>query len=184
MKPQELKRRFVELRAEGKSYQAIAEQLHISKATCTKWERDLKEQISELKKEELKELYESYHMTKEARIKKLGDTLAKIDDALAAADLRETDPAKLLDFKLKYTEALKGEYMGVEPAVKLGGEHLDPKDIVAALADLLNRIRAGEITPEQANKESTVLANLLKAYDIVVVKERLDELEAIVGGRQ
>lgn len=183
MKPQELKREFVKLRAEGKSYQAICDQLHIAKGTCTKWERELKAEIAELKRAELNELYTSYHMTKEARIKKLGEALSKIDTALAGADLSETDPAKLLDFKLKYTEALKAEYVGTEPAFQFG-EHIDAKDIVTALGDLLNRIRAGEVTPEQANKESVVLANLLRAYDTVEVKAKLDELEAIIGGRQ
>lgn len=181
MKPQEMKRQFVELRAEGKSFSAIAEELHISKTTCSKWEQEMESQISDLQKEQLRELYDSYHMGKEARIRRLGDTLARIDDALASADLSETDPAKLLDFKLKYTEALQKEYGGVQPALKLG-DRIEPRDIVAALADLLNRIRAGEVSPEQANKESTVIANLLKAYETVEIKSKLDELEAIVGG--
>lgn len=59
-------------------------------------------------------------MTKEARIKKLGDTLEKIEDAIAKADFSTVDPAKLLDFKLKYTEALKGEYIGTKPAASWG----------------------------------------------------------------
>ena len=183
MKPQELKREYIRLRAEGKSYQAICDQLHIAKGTCTKWEQELKAQIDDMKRAELDELYTSYHMTKKARIANLGETLGKIDTALADADLSAADPAKLLDFKLKYTEALKAEYVGTEPAYKLG-EHIDAKDIVTALGDLLNRIRAGEVTPEQANKESIVLANLLRAYDTVEVKNKLDELEAIIGGRQ
>ena len=41
MKPTELKQEYIRLRAEGKSYSFIAEQLHISKSTCTKWEREL-----------------------------------------------------------------------------------------------------------------------------------------------
>ena len=48
-------------------------------------------------------------MTKEARIKKLGDTLEGINTALDGADLSTIPPEKLLDFKLKYTEALKEE---------------------------------------------------------------------------
>ena len=48
MKPQEIKKEYVRLRAEGKSYSVIAEQLHISKSTCTKWERELSAQINEL----------------------------------------------------------------------------------------------------------------------------------------
>lgn len=182
MKPRELKKEYVRLRAEGNSYSAIAEQLHISKGTCTKWEREMKAQIDELKRAELAELCESYGMTKEARIRRLGDTLEKIEDAIEKADFSTVDPAKLLDYKLKYTEALKGEYAGTKPAVEL--DAVDGKSIVAALGDLLNRVRAGEVTTEQAQKESGILAQLLKAYDTVEVKAKLDELEAILGGRQ
>lgn len=182
MKPADLKKDYVQLRAEGKSYSAICDQLHISKSTCTKWEKAFAAQIDELKRAELAELCESYGMTKEARIKRLGDTLEKINAALEQADFSEVDPAKLLDFKLKYTEALKGEYIGTKPALK--PDAIDAKSIVAALGDLLNRVRAGEVPTEQAQKESGILAQLLKAYDTVEVKAKLDELEAIIGGRQ
>ncbi len=183
MKPQELKNEFISMRAQGKSYSAIAETLHISKSTCTTWERELKSQIAELKQEQLNELYDNYYMTKEARIRKLGDTLEGINDALADADLSEVPPEKLLDFKLKYTEALKGEYTGTVTAFYFK-DRIEPLDIVAALGDLLNRVRAGDITNEQAGRESLVLSNLLKAYDAVELKAKLDALEAIVGGRQ
>ena len=182
MKPQETKAEFIRLRAEGKSYSYIADTLHISKATCTSWERELKDAITELKQEQLSELYSSYYMTKEARIRKLGDTLEQINTTLDGVDLTAVAPEKLLDFKLKYTEALKGEYTGSGTPYQFT-DRLEPKEIVAALGDLLTRIRAGEITTEQAGKESTVIANLLKAYDTVEVKSKLDALEAIVGGR-
>lgn len=183
MKPAEQKTEFIRLRAEGKSYSVISDTLHISKSTCTAWERELKNAIAELKQEQLNELYSSYYMTKEARIKKLGDTLDSINTALEGADLSQIPPEKLLDFKLKYTEALKEEYTGTDAPFKFS-EKIEPKEIVKALGDLLERIRAGEITTEQAQRESTVIANLLKAYDTVEVKAKLDELEAIIGGRQ
>lgn len=183
MKPQETKAEFIQLRAEGRSYRYIAEKLHISKATCTEWERELKGEISELKQEQLNELYSSYYMTKEARIRKLGETLESINTALEGADLTQIPPEKLLDFKLKYAEALKEEYTGgAEPFNFSGG--IDPKDIVNALADLLNRVRAGETTAEQAQRESGVIANLLKAYDTAEVKKKLDALESVIGGRR
>ena len=50
----------------------------------------------------------------------------------------------------KYTEALKGEYIGAKPALEL--DAIDAKSIVTALADLLNRVRSGEVTTEQAQK--------------------------------
>lgn len=183
MKPQKQKTEFIMLRAEGKSYSAIAEQLHISKSTCTAWERELKDSIAELKQEQLEELYNSYFMTKEARIRKLGDTLENINTALEGVDLSTVAPEKLLDYKLKYMEALKEEYTGNTQVYRFCDE-VRPQDIVAALRDLLNRVRAGDITPEQANRESSVIVNLLRAYDVVEVKAKLDALEAIMGGRR
>lgn len=182
MKPAEIKAEYIRLRAEGQSYSAIAEQLHISKTTCSAWERELSERIDEQKRARLAELCESYSITKEARIKRLGDTLDKINEALERADFSQVDPAKLLDFKLKYTEALKGEYSGIRPALKV--DTVDAGGIVAAFADLLNRVRAGDISTEQAQKESLVLSQLLKAYDTAEVKAKLEELEAILGGRE
>ena len=183
MKPQEQKTEFIRLRAEGKSYSYIAETLHISKSTCSSWERELQEAIEELKHEQLAELYSSYFMTKEARVKKLGETLNGINEALETVDLREIPPEKLLDFKLKYTEALKGEYTGSGRAYQLNKANIEAKDILQAYGELLARVQAGEISTEQASRESAVLASLLKAYDLVEVKAKLDALEAIVGGR-
>lgn len=183
MKTQEQKTKFIRLRAEGKSYSVIADTLHISKSTCTAWEREFKNAIAELKQEQLNELYSSYYMTKEARIKKLGKTLDRINTALDGVDLSQIPPEKLLEFKLKYTEALKGEYTGSGTPYQFTADKIEPKDIVTALGDLLNRVRAGEVTPEQANRESTVIANLLRAYDTVEVKAKLDALETIVGSR-
>lgn len=182
MKPQEQKTEFIRLRAEGKGYAIIAETLSISKSTCTVWERELKDQIARFKQEQLNELYNSYYMTKEARIKKLGDTLAEINTALEKVDFAAVPPEKLLDFKLKYTDALKEEYIGTSPAYPLS-DNIDAKDIVGALGDLLNRVRSGEVSTEQANKEGAVLSHLLKAYDVVEVKSKLEALEAIIGGR-
>lgn len=183
MKPQEQKTEFIKFRAEGKSYSVIADTLHISKSTCTAWERELKDAITELKQEQLNELYNSYYMTKEARIKKLGDTLDNINTALDGADLSQIPPEKLLEYKLKYTEALKGEYIGGGTPYQFKADKIKPKDIVTALGDLLNRVRAGEVTPEQANRESSVIANLLKAYDTVEVKEKLNALESVIDSR-
>lgn len=183
LKPQEQKTEFIRLRAEGRSYSYIADTLHISKSTCSSWEKELQDAIAELKQEQLNELYNSYAMTKEARVKKLGETLNGINEALEAVDLSEIPAEKLLDFKLKYTEALKGEYTGSGKAYQLNKGNIEAKDIVQAYGDLLARVQAGEISTEQASRESAVLANLLKAYDLVEVKAKLDALEAIVGGR-
>lgn len=46
-------------------------------------------------------------MTKEARIKKLDNILGKIDGALDKTNFNEISPERLIDYKLKYTQALK-----------------------------------------------------------------------------
>lgn len=182
MKSPEIKTEFIALRAQGKTFEYIAKKLNISKSTCSAWEKELKTAIADLKQEQLNELYDTYYMTKEARIKKLGDILEKIDNTLDQADLTEVPLEKLLDFKLKYTEALKAEYVHTG-AVTDFSEQVTAQDILKALGSLLERVQRGEVSQEQANRESAVLANLLKAYDLVEVKAKLDALEAIVGGR-
>lgn len=183
MKPQETKLEFIKLRAEGRSFGYISEKLGISKSTCNAWESDLKTAISELKQEQLNELYTAFFMTKEARIKKLGETLNKINNTLEAVDFNEIAPEKLLDFKLKYTEALKNEYAGNGITPTPLKEGIDARNILESLENLLERIRAGEVSVEQASKESVVLANILKAYDTIEVKSKLDALEAAIGSR-
>ena len=78
MKPAELKQEYTRLRAEGRSYSYITQELHINKSTYTKLEQELRATIAQLKKEELNTLYEAYAMKKEGRTKLLGETLAWI----------------------------------------------------------------------------------------------------------
>ncbi len=114
MKDNETKLQFIKLRAEGRSYRAISEALGISKATCSSWEHSLADQIEELKKDTLEELYTSYSMTKEARINKLGSLLSETDGAIASKDFSELPLDKLLELRLKYGRELQTEYR--EPA--------------------------------------------------------------------
>lgn len=182
MKPNDQKNEFIRLRAEGKSYTAIGKELSISKATCTAWERELKAEIAEKKKEQLEEMYQAYYMTREARITKLGQTLESIEDALSEADLSQVSPEKLLDYKLKYMEALKQEFIDTTPAIPLD-DTFNPRDIIVVLADLLKRIRNRDINLDQASRETMVITNILKAYETVELKAKLEALEDLVGGR-
>lgn len=181
MKSQKQKNCFIILRAEGKSFNAIAKELKVSKSTCSKWESELAEAIADQKAENLEQLYNSYYMTKKARIEKLGDTLKNISDALEQIDLKTVPAEKLLDFKLKYTQALKEEY--IDKSYKLNAEQLTTKDLLAAFVDLLNRVKTGELTDAQANKESTLLINLLKVYDTVELQNKINKLEEIVNSQ-
>lgn len=182
MKPQDQKDRFVVMRAEGKSYSTIAAELGISKSTCTEWERKLKDQIAERKAGQLEELYDAYYMTRAARIRKLGSVLEDIDGAIATADFTQMPLDKLLDHKLKFTEALKEEYIATGTGKDLP-EEITPSTLMEMLQDLLERVRAGEVDTAQANRESMILSNILKAYEQTELRAKLDALEAVLQGR-
>lgn len=182
MYPQTQKEAFIQMRAEGKSYSVIADTLHIAKGTCVAWQRELATHIDEAKQERLNELYEAYQMGREARIRNLGNTMAAIDSAIAEADLSEVPVSRLLDLKLKYAAALKEEYIGVEPPLSFTG-NVDAEQIINAIGDLLYRIRRGEASTEQANKEGSALMCLLKAYEQAELKTKIEALETVLASR-
>ena len=183
MKPQGQRTEFIRLRAEGLSYRAIQAQIGVSRSACQSWEKAYKEEIAELKADSMAALYKAYGMTKEARIKKLGDTLARLQTALDEVDLSQLPPEKLLDYYLKYGEALKAEYTPPSPPINFNKDKRDPAELVDLIADLLNRVRAGELTSEQAGRENITIANLIKAYNTEELEEKLNALEAIIEAR-
>lgn len=184
MRPAEDKVKYIQLRAEGKSYRAISKEIGVCKDTCQRWEADLKAEIAERKAEQLEELYESYHMTRQARITQLGEAVKKIDGAIDLVGFDEASPERLLDLKLKYLVALKDEYLPVNtPAnnhIQQNGDYME--NVLIALNDLLVRVRTGEVTTEQASKESAVISNILKAIEVKDVKHKLEMLESVLGG--
>ena len=113
MKETEKKLAFITARAEGKSYRAISEELGISKSTCSSWEHSLADQIETLKREKLEELYTSYGMTREARIKSLGDIITRIDEArdnIADKPLETLPEDRLIELRLKVMRELQTLY--------------------------------------------------------------------------
>lgn len=182
MKPQGQKDQYILMRAEGKSYSTIAKALGIGKGTCAAWEKELQEEIASRKAEQLEALYETYFMTRAARIKRIGETLQKIDDALRNVSLDDLPPDKLLDYKLKYQQALKEEYIYTERRVEYPKD-ITPDNLTGLFIDLLERVRYGEVDEARASKESVILSNLLKAYEQTELKTKMDAIETILEGR-
>lgn len=182
MKSEQTRLDFIRLRAEGRSYRAIAAALGIGRSTCGIWERELEADIAALKRDKLEELFTSYGLTKQARIERLGKTLTNIEAALNAADLEAMPPEKLLDFKLKYAAALREEYTGTESRAALK-KPLDADGLIEALQDLLARIQAGELTTEQAARETALLSSILKAYEAKKLQAKIETLETILESK-
>lgn len=158
MKDTETRAQFIELRAQGLSYGKIAEALHISKSTCTAWDKELSQEIAGREREHLEELYTLYGMHRESRIKHLGDTLNRIDSALAAKDLTELPADKLLELKLKYEREIKAEY--IDPVLPIDKNSLET--ILLQYKTTLQKSQSGEISPAQAKAQVTIIKEALQ----------------------
>lgn len=186
MKDTRKQRDFIQLKAEGKSNAQIARALHISESTASRYSHTLAEEITRYKAEQLKELYDTYYMTREARIKQLGSTLSKIEEAASRNDYKLIPMEKLLDLKLKYTSALKAEHLplALDPS-PLNEVHLNTASKIISQMDYLrNKLREGEMSPEFVNTELKVLESMLKAYELVEMEDRLKALEDAVSGKE
>ena len=153
MKDAETKLAFIKARAEGKSYATITRELGIAKATCTSWEHSLRGDIEALKQAQLDELYTAYNMKREARIRALGNTLQRIDTALAEKPLEDLPADKLLEYRLKYGRELKEEY--TEPA------DLETDDTLDGLLEQYNQLyresKAGSYSPADIKAQLSIL---------------------------
>lgn len=167
---------FIRLRASGMSYDKIAKELHIAKGTCVKWGGDLEAEIAALKAENLEELFINYGMVKESRIKALGDTLGKINESINEADFSKISLSTLLRLKLDYQKALTAEYT---PQCE-DSEIITPENVLTALNGVLARVRGGDLTSEQLQKELEAIKALHHAIKDIELNNKLDELERIL----
>lgn len=109
MVSQEQREQFIELRAEGLSFDAIAAKLNISKSTLIKMSRELAGDIDRLKFINLEALAERYKILKAERLEGIGKILGKVDTALENVDLSKVSAEKLIELKLKLTDKMLSE---------------------------------------------------------------------------
>ena len=111
MKDQETKERFVELRAEGLSYQKIARELNVGKQPLINWSKQLSHDIENLRAISLEALQERYCVVARRRIELLGDKIQALHDELQYRNLEDIPTSKLFELLLKYAKSLKEEEM-------------------------------------------------------------------------
>ena len=165
MKTTEKKAEFIILRAEGESYRTIAQRLHISKSTCSNWEKELQDNITEAKEERLQDLFSLYRIGKEAYIEKLGETLKKIDAAIEEADLTAVPPEKLLKLKLDYEDRLKAEYKEPAEEEPESFREYTQEEMLEAVGALYEKVKKGSITAAQTRAELATLEGMQKAIN-------------------
>ena len=96
METSNIKERFIELRAQGYSFDRIAKELGKAKQTLIDWSKDLQEEIANRKALELEALYEKYYLLKENRLQTFGAMLTKIKAEVERRDLSDVPTDKLL----------------------------------------------------------------------------------------
>ena len=175
MKDNKTKLDFIKARAEGKSYRTISKELKISISTCSEWENSLADQIAQTKKEELDELYSSYNMTKQARIKELGEIIKRIDEArehIADKPLETLPEDRLIELRLKVMKELQAEYR--EPVAS-------SDDTLDGLLEEYNRIyeesRSGKLTATEAKAQLSILDGKRDILYRIASEETREETE-------
>jgi len=123
MELRETKERFIEMRAQGYSFDRIAKELGRAKQTLIDWSRELQEEIANLKALELEALYEKYYLLKENRIQSFGEMLTKLRKELDKRNLSDIPTEKLLELLLKYNTLVKEDY--IEPVFRTSQEIQD-----------------------------------------------------------
>lgn len=111
-----VKEKFIELRAQGFSFDKIAGKMKIAKVTLVNWAKEYEEEIANLRSLELEALYEKYFLLKEHRIKHFGNMLNKVREELEKRNLKDIPTDKLLDIYNKMFIMAKDEI--IEPVFK------------------------------------------------------------------
>ncbi|MBY0062353.1 hypothetical protein [Priestia aryabhattai] len=139
MKGLDTKKKFVELRAKGISFNKIAEHLEVSKTTLIEWSRDLEREIVNLKAIELDELQEMHYVQKQKRIELFGSQLERILKELEERDFSKIATEKLLELQIKYLDCLKREEVNLALQIE------DQKRIEDMLEDMNKSIKFFEV---------------------------------------
>lgn len=104
------KERFVELRAAGLSYDAIAAQVNVSKPTLIAWGRELAKEVHNARAVRMDELFEKYAVAKAKRVEVFGQRMNGILAELDKRDLADVPTEGLLKLALRYGEAMREEH--------------------------------------------------------------------------
>ncbi len=130
MKDTDTKKRFIELRAKGLSYDKISGELGVSKPTLIKWCAELSKEVSEAKILELDALLEQFELAKAQRVKAFAKLLKKVNEELVQRDFSKVRTEKLLEMALALDKKLVEEIQSISCDFKFGGQ-FDIADLYA-----------------------------------------------------
>ena len=95
MKDQETVQKFIELRAQGLSYRAIAQQLNVALGTLVNWSREHQHLVNNLQAIEWEEFLARTLVPKQQRVQALVEELRRLETELAGRDLTAVPTPRL-----------------------------------------------------------------------------------------
>lgn len=126
MKDENTKEKFIELRGEGLSFDNIAKRIKVSKPTLIKWNKELHNQIEDLRIIRYEEVLEKYKLTKEKRIDRLSSELDKAWKAYEKKNYQDLSKRELLQMILRLEKQLIEETDSLKDNVeeeRINGQH-------------------------------------------------------------
>ena len=113
MKDKQQQQEFINLRANGKSFDFISKQLNIAKNTLIKWNKDLHKEVSNLEYLQYQDLIEQFSVQKQERIKALLERQKKLNESIFEIDYSSLSAKDLLLLQKQTEKALKQEIEGI-----------------------------------------------------------------------
>ncbi|PGX34575.1 hypothetical protein COE67_19810 [Priestia megaterium] len=199
--------KFMELRAKGKSFNQIAQQLKVGKQTLIDWNKEFKEEVANRKAVEIEALQEKYFLTVQKSIEFYGSKIQRLENELKHRELLEVPTEKLFELLLKYRAALKDLSMEpiflTEKEVKESqnkqrllrtileplqdrnesGEKsgtLKSQDFALMLVKTYELYKSGSINEKTAQQEAYLLNSIIKSIEAKEFEERLERIEGIL----
>lgn len=199
--------KFMELRAKGKSFNQIAQQLKVGKQTLIDWNKEFKEEVANRKAVEIEALQEKYFLTVQKSIEFYGSKIQRLENELKHRELLEVPTEKLFELLLKYRAALKD--LSMEPIFLTEKEAkesqneqrllrtiLEPlqdrnesgekagtfksQDFALMLVKTYELYKSGSINEKTAQQEAYLLNSIIKSIEAKEFEERLERIEGVL----
>jgi hypothetical protein len=114
MKNNQDKENFIQLRAQGLSFDKIAKEISTSKPTLLKWDEEFSKEIANYRYIEADTLLSQYSLVKTHRIESLSLLLQKATDALKDRDFSDTSTKDLISIVFNLQGRLGQELENIE----------------------------------------------------------------------
>lgn len=98
---------FIELRAKGNSFDRIAKELKVSKATLIGWSKELKQEVDNYTALERDAVFKKYKITRLHQVQMYGERLNHIRKELSKRTLEDIPTEKLINMELRILNDLK-----------------------------------------------------------------------------